>query len=440
MASFQEQLATYQPDPATFLRKDVHTFPVNEGRHRDQILAEVKRDYAALPRERDYARVHLGFAGFFNFDVAALGHYDGMVLCDLNQDQIRFWNKVIELLAQYENPGAFRKAFAKCYEKIEHEGNTRSDHYFHVDDVGGRVQLRFQSSDKMFSFSANTFLSDQEWIKDAKMYRHLHDMAKAGNIAAVPLDAHSKEQCSALGDAIAAANINSKPVKLDSIYASNIYDGAMLQTNREALNFHFSDFIKIAKDMEKNGVDLHADSITRGSNRFDVLRRRFEYALGTGIYRPEEAHEKQALHDAMVPITEAFLDVYRELTPQQIRSIRFGALGGVDSEHRKGRNLHSDVADILMNRLLSHPDMDQDYIGKRYQTTTPQHHYAEQRHIKADYSVLRSLATDADTKIYCTSTFHRPLVKFAGPDSERSTLDWSEAITQESRQPAKQER
>lgn len=55
--------------------------------------------------------LHIGAAGFYNFDIAAITRPDFLLFLDMNPDQQIFWQEVIAMLAANPSPEGFVNDF-----------------------------------------------------------------------------------------------------------------------------------------------------------------------------------------------------------------------------------------------------------------------------------------------------------------------------------------
>ncbi len=195
---FIDQALAHSPSVTKLDEYDIHHTPILEHFDRGQMLRRLDARPAA---ERGKPNsLHIGVAGFHNFEVAGRTRPENILLLDVNPAQERFWKTVVRLLQTNEEPQAFREAF----EALRIEGSIRC-----WDD--SRV-TETQPSDIAY------YLAETSWLKDPEQYQYLHRMACDGKIAATTIDLlNDFERAEALGDAL-----KEKGLKTDTCYWANI--------------------------------------------------------------------------------------------------------------------------------------------------------------------------------------------------------------------------
>lgn len=422
MKYLQDQLDEIEWPTQGLTRAEVHTFPINERHHQKKILKMTK------PRQvPDHARIHVGVAGFFNFDMAAKAKSDAIVLCDINQDQIIFWRSIIKLLAQSPDRNSFRKAFAERvdYARYHHGlGETQASRAV--------VDLRWYDISKQHP-NPDDFLRGQHWLRSPKAYQHLHRLAQEGMIATAPLDILDEAQCSVFGERIAALDFGGRKPLVDTIYGANVYD-LMQDHPHPLLSLAFSHFSRMLTAYGKT----MGTALIKGSNHADVCRMREELCEvmsewlldsvsgppGMKKEMPEAfKHKVEACSGAIV---DSFLHALR--SPENIKNLNVYIELNKNPTNKKLKEFSSALMQLdqaLFNELVQHPELDEAFlkqlgmigedIGQVYSGKYERPEYVS-------YGTLRNLANSPDTKIYCTSVRERPLVIFEGPDSPNRTL------------------
>lgn len=174
-----------------------HAMPAREEEHRKNILTKLSGWPATKAEVPD--RLHVGTAGFFNFDIAAVTRPDYILLLDVNEKQQIFWKEVVELLKQYSTPKDFLKGYWQ--------------HFF----PNGQTVSRGEDVVPIHGGIALGYFMHAHWMK-GDAYQHLHRLALEGHIAAATLDlTEDKERAEALGGMLRDSGLNT-----DTAYWSNV--------------------------------------------------------------------------------------------------------------------------------------------------------------------------------------------------------------------------
>jgi hypothetical protein len=398
-----------------------HSFPVNEQRHRALILKDIAKRKPDGPT--DHARAYIGFAGFFNLDAIATGKFDMAVLCDANRHQAMLWRLVFELLERCPDTESFRKNF---------EGYMAGEYGIAVPRKDGNDPA-FIRSRKALLFdkgeidpkTVDDYFIDQEWIRNPDMYAHLHALAKQDRLAYATMNAFDPRHCKALQEWVSDQTLDGKPVKVDTVYASNIYDMVARNPDLEAIMLHFHLFTHIARQLEAQfDIDFkHPDSSENYRYAYRELCSQFMLQIAHSMGKTKDAHWQDAIIPEMEAITQAFLHAYGRYDAHTIFSeTEPHSLAKIECYNSEPENPKVEMAQRVFQELVftcnnefnvlelldvlhSSPSWKQ----KMYPELTPNKN--------PDYATIRSLSDHPDTVVYCTSVFERPLLTFHGPDS-----------------------
>lgn len=129
--------------------------------------------------------LHIGVGGLFNFDIAAAGGHDAVLLVDINPAHARRMKRLIQTLASSESRAQF-------------VGTMYKDPY-----MQSRIGI----------------LTDMPWLKDDKSFSYLQALARNGKIFLAPLDIYNTGQCQKIKDWIDESDFTPA-----TIYTSNILE------------------------------------------------------------------------------------------------------------------------------------------------------------------------------------------------------------------------
>ena len=200
--SFQEQIDEALrgvPRSSETRVGEVHAPPLQEAVQRSATIAKLVE--RGVPNQHDC--LHMGIAGFFNFDIAAVTRPDYLLLLDINTQQHAFWREVISMLKKHETPQQF---YSDLHARV-----GREQGYFFCDN-GQKLELRDSSDDCLF------YVHNALWMKDQSAYDHIRRLANDGRIATAEIDLVKDE---ARATALASA-LRSGPYETDTCYWSNL--------------------------------------------------------------------------------------------------------------------------------------------------------------------------------------------------------------------------
>lgn len=416
-------------------RAPVHTFPVNEDTHCREILARVVQD-AGKPHDKP--RLHLGVAGFFNFDVAACGKHDGLILADINTDQVAFWRSVIQLVATSPTPNAFREAFC-----AQTDG-TKFSLLPPESEFRPMVELRYEDLQRKSSLhSPIQFLAQQRWLKSPELYQRIHEMAKDGRIASIELNLFDAAQCRGVREAVSKLKIDGQSPTLATVYGSNVYD---LYAEHPTMI--------LPKIMQLCGrplsiVDEHNpaveqwDKIKPGTPIFERLADIFE-TIVSGSVRAERKSvnkispeklpsvRKADIHASIEGFTEAVIDLYRDPAFRELMTEQDRYKYEKDDAAHNKRVMHTCCVDAqrYFSALALHPALDEKKLhrmGLVAPDTMQVYSKPANGPEHVSYDAIGQLAGE-DTVIFNTSIRPRPMVMLSGPPSPHS--DWRQGLRQ----------
>ncbi len=413
--SLQSQLdALFVTKPKHTLNSEVHTCCLGEQHHIAEILHEVRQHKHA-------PGMHIGIAGFANFDIAGAAKSNAVLLCDLNQNQVLFWRSIIAMLAEHYTPDAFCRAFETQLEK--------PDQFHLLKPEAGQEKVTLRYADIPNS-SPTMFLDKQEWLKPS-IYSHLHRLAKTGHMATVTLDILDREQCTALHEALGKCELDGAAPKVGTVYGSNVFD--LVQPHPGImLSYAFSNLLHLVGNhlvSPEMPMEDHQKAIAQAQNEFTQFLLAEELTKERGrngrkkVSQAEIKRYAKPLFNAFVraaslPEIEELAAEYELLTKENCRLPEMQAMiYALDQRLYNSLTLDSGISSEMLEKMgmLSKDNC----IIYSVAIPAPKH---------VSYASLRALATDDDTLIFGTSIRTRPLVKFAGPDSPRA---WRDKIASE---------
>lgn len=411
MPDLQEQLKHVNAHARGFRRQAVHTFPINEAHHQEEIIDQLARPGTLRPTEGK-AQLHAGVAGFFNFDMAAVAKSDGIILMDNNRNQIDFWRSIVPLIAACPTAADFREAFA---------ARIKNGDWFRIaDSIWSRsVPLRFRDVWPHQTPMPEDFFKDQGWLDVPEMYAHIHRLAKEGAIAAVLMDITDAAQCHRLKQAVGRLEIGGKEAELATLYASNVYDLQQMHPLRT--------------------LPYLIDSLRHAS--VPATKAVLEDELvgflceGKGPKEDPKWHKRKAAIHAAIG---ALYEVMVVNPPPPLKETQVGPDGKFDvelfSQELRERLLryNGNGAQDLYQRLLDHPRLNDEVLVATglVGPDAHQHVYNKVLTPKAmlSYTPLREMAEE-NTRIYCTSIRRRPLLVFEGAESPAAS--WRDKLRAE---------
>ena len=285
------------------LQAPIHTLPDREARHRGKILKHLD----TYPVEAGGRTLHMGVAGYFNFDVICKTRPGYVLLMDANANQQRFWEELFTLIAK--NPTA--EGFAKEL------GERLVDHKFVCAD-GTLLDERFSHEDPMYALQS---------LKDEGNYAYLHRLAKDGHAAFATVNLVTEAgKCNTIGQALREAGFNTT-----TAYWSNI--GSFFHASRRGvLTSRDQDMYGLESAIEDKEAKFDPNLV--GEPGLHYKNRGFYQADGSAAehwkgYASQE--ERNAMDDSAVPPFERFLE-------------NTSALGGLKTVH-----MHSHASDRIQN-------------------------------------------------------------------------------------------
>jgi hypothetical protein len=200
---------------------DIHWRPVLEQDHRKKILDLLRKEFPSAVDNSSSreSTLHIGVAGFFNFDIASITRPDYLLLLDNNKNQKDFWLCVVETLRISDSTAEFRQNF-RASTRVERLGNdpytpASSLYGIYHPDNGNVARLRDCDSD---GNKLEAYLSHAAWLQDEDAYQYLRHMALTGKIASAVIDLEKDTlRCATLGAAVKKLGMESQ-----TCYWSNI--------------------------------------------------------------------------------------------------------------------------------------------------------------------------------------------------------------------------
>lgn len=443
----QQQIDRLLPDEAPGMFDAlVHTKPVNEGRHARELrhhLRERKRP------ENGMANLHLGVAGFLNFDLAAESRADGLLLADINREQLRFWRSIIEMLQECPTIDSFKLAFL---DRVSGNG-------FWLDaDGNASVGVRnVEKTDQEGSPHSDptTLFDHQYWLRDAEKYAHLRRLACDGKIATLPINLYEAASCETVREAVNQLRVDGKQARLDTVYASNVYDIKMPHAD-DMLLIDYNAFLRSIKKHYEEHKQQHPPGAAY-HRAIDEATVGLKVRLEKHVRDMKKAGQLDLpLEDALdavkrcaEPVAEAFLRLsgdaafgehWDRYVAMQLRKKEKAdkAINDPVLKHRLS-HLHYELTHRVLREVALTEGIEQEDLRMLHYVGVDEHGvYGENNGEPSTmgYAALRQIATDADTEIFCSSIRPRPLIKFAGPDSPRT--QWRARMQEEALNPQSQ--
>lgn len=168
-----------------------YTAPAGEKLHRGEILKRLPH----LPRAGSADnRLHIGVAGFFNFEMACTTRPSAILLLDSNPVQRVMFEGVGEILKQAATPDMFKDVYLDWVQRLPISGEERMHEMSYI-------------------------LSRPAWLQP-QHYAYVRDLALRGRIVSAELDVVSDgERAQALGQCL-----QQQGLVTDSCYWSNLKD------------------------------------------------------------------------------------------------------------------------------------------------------------------------------------------------------------------------
>lgn len=161
-------------------------FPLGRTDNQEPICNHTRRHLDKM-HEKDPEKkfLHIGVGGLFNFDIAAAGGHDAVLLVDINPAHTRYMKKLVQTLASSDSRAQFI-------------GSMYEDAY-----MKDRISK----------------LMDMKWLRDDKSFSYLHALARNGKIFLAPLDIYDTKQCQKIKEWVDEAGFTPA-----TIYTSNIME------------------------------------------------------------------------------------------------------------------------------------------------------------------------------------------------------------------------
>lgn len=247
----------------------IHTLPDGEARHRRQILLHLDT-YPPPPHDKS---LHMGVAGYFNFDIAAKTRPSYILLMDCNENQTRFWTELFTLLKDNQSLDDFKDALAQ---RTVQQGFLCGD--------GTLLEKRLGSGNAMLGLEALT----REGV-----YDYLHTLAQKGRLACTTINLiKDKEKSQVIGRALRGDGF-----RIDTAYWANI--GSFFHPTRGVSLRSKEDDVFGQEPHEHFGQGLHYKDI--GFYKNDALNIQAWQGYGS-------QEERDAITDEHVPAYERFLE------------------------------------------------------------------------------------------------------------------------------------
>lgn len=268
----------------------IHTLPDGEARHRKKILTQLHEH----PFPESDKSLHIGVAGYFNFDIIAKSRPNYVLLLDSNDNQTRFWRELFAIIKKNETVDAFAGALTH-----------RTAPSGFVCEDGSVLPKRLGSDKAMLGL---------EFLYDNGVYSYLHELAANGRMACTTINLVSE---SAKANAIGKV-LRDKGFSADSAYWANI--GSFFHATRGGVLRSKDDDIYGHEDREFYGVGLHY----KNASFYKIDEEESNHWLGYG-----SQEKRNAMPDNEVPAYERFLQ-------------NTSALGGLKTLH-----MHSHANDKI---------------------------------------------------------------------------------------------
>ncbi len=167
-------------------------FPIGRTDNQQPICKHTRCHLDKLTQmQPDKKNLHIGVGGLFNFDIAAAGGHDAILLVDINPAHVRYMKKLVQTLATSDTRAGFVGAI------------------YHDPYMQNRIPK----------------LMEMKWLTDEKSFAYLHALAKSGNIFVAPLNIYNDSQCKAIREWIDDSGFTPA-----TIYTSNILEHGLNHT------------------------------------------------------------------------------------------------------------------------------------------------------------------------------------------------------------------
>ncbi len=199
-------------------------------------------------------RVHIGFSGYFNFDIAYWRKSNRIIICDINPSQVKLLKQSIIYICQSNNRHNFIKNISEYLNSKHNEMIIENRDKFYYNHkgykyTGLRIYPNISSDesyiklkDKEFSGDAKDIYLDQikyelirtgSWLSSDDSYYYIRNLALKDLIAIFCEDIRSTDIF------VRIKNILSNNyIIVDTIYLSNIYD--FMENDKDILKYNLS--------------------------------------------------------------------------------------------------------------------------------------------------------------------------------------------------------
>jgi hypothetical protein len=170
-------------------------------------LSPVGEDIPTLLRSAEFAKrasntVHVGFAGLANIDFVLAAHVKGVVLCDLNQNQVIFWKELFGII--HESRSAV-EAKNTLRQKLR-RNSAQSLQFYSGADV-----LDVRHGNNIFE------ILSLSWLNEPRKFSELKAIVDSGCAAAVVLDC-----CDVEGATLINQCLSDSGMGVATLYLSNL--------------------------------------------------------------------------------------------------------------------------------------------------------------------------------------------------------------------------
>ena len=170
-------------------------------------LGPVGEDIKMLHHKSEMVRqgengVHIGFAGLANIDFALSSQAGGLVLCDFNRNQTKFWKELFNLVHTCPD--------AMTAQRVMQNLLRRDD----------QQTLQFAGADGPIDIRAGNLTSEiitQPWLRDNRKYQQLKALVDKGRVAAITLDCCDTDRAIQISDWLRENGLHAS-----TLYVSNL--------------------------------------------------------------------------------------------------------------------------------------------------------------------------------------------------------------------------
>lgn len=210
-----------------------HAQPIGESMFRPSVLKHAIKHVEEVRQKTDKPLVHIGFAGFFNFDLIVESKPDNAILCDINNNQALFWNEIFDMIENSQTSSIFMRRWA---DKLTKQDTSKAA----VMTCKSGIQFICRTS------PTDNYFQECKWLEEEN-YRFLRKMIKKKKVLAVTLSATDPAGAEKLSHYLAENNF-----EVGTIYASNI---------SETMTPRIAPGMKSAVVKAKNKGDAYLDDV-----------------------------------------------------------------------------------------------------------------------------------------------------------------------------------